>query len=118
MLAAALAGQVRRVVVDERRVTIDMGRRRRLFSGNNRDAVMLRSTRCVWAGCDIPASQAEADHLDPYSVGGNTDAERGCPKCGKHNRWSTRGFVTRQDDQGRWQTYRPDGTSINDPPAA
>ena len=115
-LAAMLQGHVRRRVVDDRGVTIDLGRRKRLFTGNARDAVMLRATHCVWAGCNVPTSRCEADHTTPWEQSGVTDANAGGPLCDRHNRWKTRGFTTRVDDHGRWHTHRPDGTNINSPP--
>jgi hypothetical protein len=118
VLAAMLTGRIRRVIVDGLGVTIDLGRKQRLWRGNARDAVIMRNTTCVWAGCHIAASNCQADHLDPYAAGGETNADSGCPCCGKHNRFKTRGFTTRQDEHGRWHTLRPDGTNINSPPAA
>jgi hypothetical protein len=115
-LAAMIQGHVRRRVVDDLGVTIDLGRRKRLFTGNARDAVMLRSTHCVWAGCNVPTSRCEADHTQPWQQQGATDASAGSPLCDRHNRWKTRGFTTRVDDHGRWHTHRPDGTNINSPP--
>jgi hypothetical protein len=115
-LAAMLQGHIRRLVVNDKGVTIDLGRRKRLFTGNARDAVMLRSVRCVWAGCNVPASHCEADHTTPWTQHGETNAESGGPLCDRHNRWKTRGFTTTIDDNGQWQTLRPDGTNINGPP--
>jgi hypothetical protein len=99
-LAAMLQGRTRRLVVNEQGVTIDLGRRKRLFTGNARDAVMLRSIRCVSAGCDVPASKCEADHLEPWAQHGQTNANSGAPHCDHHNRWKTRGFTTHADDTG------------------
>jgi hypothetical protein len=114
-LAAMLQGHVRRVVID-RGVTIDMGRRQRLFRGNNRDAAMLRNTHCVWAGCDIPTSHCETDHGTPWVNHGATNAADGAPLCGRHNKWKTRGYTVHQHPDGTWHTVRPDGTNINRPP--
>ena len=116
-LAAMLQGHIRRLVVNDQGVTIDLGRRKRLFTGNARDAVMLRSVRCVWAGCNMPASKCEADHTTPWAHNGETNADSGAPGCDHHNRWKTKGFTTHTDDRGRWNTLRPDGTNINSPPA-
>ena len=77
---------------------------------------MLRSVRCVWAGCNVPASHCEADHTKPWGQHGQTNADSGGPLCDHHNRWKTRGFTTQVDADGRWQTIRPDGTNINGPP--
>jgi hypothetical protein len=115
-LAAMLQGHIRRLVVNDQGVTIDLGRRRRLFTGNARDAVMLRSVRCVWAGCNVPASQCEADHTIPWNEQGLTNADSGGPRCDRHNRWKTKGFTTHVDTNGQWHTVRPDGTNINGPP--
>lgn len=117
-LAAALIGQMRRVVVNSAGVVINMGRKARLFTGNARDAVMLRSTHCVWTGCTMPGSTSQADHLDAWGHGGETNSDIGCPCCGRHNRWKTKGFTIQPEPNGRWRTLRPDGTAINDPPAA
>jgi hypothetical protein len=117
-LAAMLQGHIRRLVVNDQGVTIDLGRRKRLFTGNARDAVMLRSVRCVWAGCNIPTSHCEADHTTPWTHQGATNANSGGPLCDHHNRWKTRGFTTTVDDTARWQTLRPDGTNINGPPTS
>jgi hypothetical protein len=115
-LAGMLQGHIRRLVVNDKGVTIDLGRRKRLFTGNARDAVMLRSIRCVWAGCDVAASDCEADHTKPWSQDGPTNADSGAPHCRRHNRWKTKGFTTQTDETGKWQTLRPDGTNINGPP--
>jgi hypothetical protein len=115
-LAAMLQGHIRRLVVNDQGVTIDLGRRKRLFTGNARDAVMLRSIRCVWPGCNVPSSHCEADHSTPWGKDGLTNADSGGPLCDHHNRWTTRGFTTTVDDNGHFNTIRPDGTNINGPP--
>lgn len=115
-LAAMLQGHVRRVVVDGG-VTIDMGRRQRLFRGNNRDAAMIRTTHCVWAGCDLPTSRCEADHVTEWAANGRTNAADGVPLCGRHNKWKSRGYAIVHAPDGTWHTLRPDGTDINAPPS-
>ncbi len=110
--AAALVGQVRRVVVDRAGVVVDMGRRSRLFTGPARDAVLLSGRRCLWPGCGMPASRCEADHVLPFAKAGPTSTRNGGPMCSHHNRWKTRGYRTWRDPEGFWHTYRPDGTEI------
>ncbi len=112
MLVAAAIGHVRRVVLDSAGVVIDMGRRQRLFTGALRDAVMMGSHRCIWPGCNRPASQCEADHLLPYAHTGHTATRNGGPQCGPHNRWKTNGYRTWRDPGGHWHHQRPDGTEI------
>ena len=113
VIAAALAGHVRRVVFDSAGVVIDMGRRRRLFAGAAREAVRLQSKRCIWPGCSLPSGRCQSDHSEEWMAHhGQTRPGNGAPLCGRHNRWKNRGYRTRRDDQGNWHTYRPDGTEI------
>ncbi len=113
VIAAAMAGHVRRVVFDSAGVVIDMGRRRRLFAGAAREAVLLQSGRCIWPGCCLPSGRCQADHSEEWVAhDGATRPGNGSPLCGRHNRWKNRGFRTRRDDNGHWHTYRPDGTEI------
>ncbi len=114
VLAAALIGHVRRVVYDSAGTVIDLGRRRRLFTGSARNAVMLQAQRCLWPGCDLPAGRCEADHVKPWSDDGPSAPANGAPACPRHNRAKNRGFATRRDAQGGWHVYRPDGTELTE----
>ena len=116
IVLAALRGQIRRVVTDRRGVVLDMGRRTRLFTGANRQAVLLSATRCTHPGCLVAASSSQADHLTPYSHGGRTITADAGPACGHHNRWRyTTRATTTLDQRGRWKTRRADGTDIAPP---
>lgn len=112
--ALSLQAHVRRVVLDSASVPIDMGRRTRLFRGTARDAVLHRHTHCCWAGCPLPNSLCQGDHLIPYSGPdqGPTTPANGAPLCGHHNRHKQRGYEVWQDPDGRWRTIRPDGTEV------
>lgn len=118
-VAAALVGHVRRVVVDAAGTVIDLGRKRRLFTGSSQHAVrvqtLLRSPgglRCFWPGCDGPANQA--DHRTRATDGGPTDTANGDAYCGTHNRTKEHGYrPVQRDDQ--WVMLRPDGTPITPP---
>jgi hypothetical protein len=112
MLAAALCGRVRRVVLDTAGVVIDLGRRARLFTGGARDAVLLGDRWCMWPGCDLRSGRCQTDHTTPWANDGATRPENGGPACGRHNRWKQRGYNTVRDQTGHWHTYRPDGTEI------
>jgi hypothetical protein len=81
----SVAGHVRRVVLDGEGVVINLGRKRRLFSGPARDAALLRYQHCDCPGCDVPASQCEVDHIRPWTAFGVTDAVNGRPLCRRHN---------------------------------
>jgi hypothetical protein len=112
VITAMIWGQVRRVVVDSAGVVINMGRRRRLFTGNARQAVLLQSSRCVVAGCATPIRRCQADHLTEWHHHGLTDSANGAPVCGRHNRLKNHGYRVHRDPDGYWHTYRPDGTEI------
>jgi hypothetical protein len=114
-VAAAILGHVRRVVVGGDGVIIDLGRRRRLFTGSARDAAILQAAldrmgRCIWPGCRL--SNIQIDHATDWQHHGPTDVANSSPLCGHHNRFKTRGYTTRRDPHGRWHTHRPNGTEI------
>ena len=110
---AALLGHVRRVVTCGDGVVLDMGRRRRLFTGSRHLAVMLSATHCPWPGCTVPNAWAQADHLEEWRHGGRTCPSNGAPGCGKHNRHRNHGFeVARDSRTGELYVTRPDGTRI------
>lgn len=112
-VANALVGHVRRVVVGADSVVIDLGRRRRLFTGAAQLAAKLASTHCYWPGCLVPVTDCQIDHLLPWADhGGSTGPRNGGPACGRHNRHKEQGFRVTRDEAGGWHTYRPDGTEI------
>jgi hypothetical protein len=110
-IANATVAAVRRVVVDARGVTIDLGQVRR-FTGNSRHAVRLADSHCVWPGCEVPASNCEIDHLREHARGGSTNPGNGAVMCGRHNRWKQKGYTVHRDQTGHWHTHRPDGREI------
>ncbi len=112
MLAAALVGHVRRLVLDAAGVLIDLGRRSRLFTGGARDAVLLGDRWCIWPGCGLRSGRCQTDHSTPWASDGPTRPDNGATACARHNRWKQRGYRTTRDRYGRWHTYRPDGTEI------
>lgn len=112
VLQAAIAGSVRRVVVDRCGQVIEWGRKRRLFSGSARRAVMLQASRCIYPGCRAPLGNCQADHLQAWADDGQTRPQNGGPVCGRHNRFKSRGYRIWRDPGGQWHTYRPDGSEI------
>jgi hypothetical protein len=114
-VAASLVGHVRRVVVDGDGRIIDLGRRRRIFTGAARTAAILQAAldsdgRCIWPGCGL--HHCQIDHTDAWTAGGPTSPANAGPLCARHNRWKTRGYRTWRDPGGTWHTIRPDGTEI------
>lgn len=115
-VAAALIGHVRRVVVDSASNVIDVGRKRRLFTGTSRDAVLVQALlrnhaglRCLWPGCEGRGGRLQADHREPAARGGPTDVGNSDPYCGSHNRIKERGFRPVRGADGSWTIHRPDG---------
>jgi hypothetical protein len=113
VLRAALAGHVRRVVVDARSVPIDMGRKQRLFTGAAREAAKLLVRRCDHAGCDLPEEFCDVDHIVEWNDNGRTDQDNAGAGCNHHNRLKhLRRTATRRDIHGRRYTVRADGSII------
>ena len=113
MLAAVLTGHIRRVILDSASVVIDMGRKQRLFTGNARIAAHMTNPRCIWVGCELPATRCHTDHLTDWQHGGHTRPHDGAPCCPRHNYLKNRGYTITRDHQGRYHTHRPNGTEIN-----
>lgn len=77
---------VERIVFDGPSRVIDVGVQRRIFSGATRRAVELRDQECFHPFCDVPAGNAQVDHIQPWSAGGETKQANGRVACGAHNR--------------------------------
>ncbi len=116
--AASLTSLVRRHVIGADSVTIDSGRKQRLFRGSAALAARLSSVYCYWPGCYVPTSQCQIDHLTPYADraggagGGSTNPGNGGPACGKHNRAKEHGYNVWRTPDGEWHIQRPGGTQI------
>jgi hypothetical protein len=118
-VAALLVGHVRRVVVDASSNVIDLGRKRRLFTGSSRDAARLQAAirrrggqSCFWSGCDGTPGRQQCDHHDPWRSGGRTDVSNSDMGCGFHNRLKEAGFRPVRRPDGGFDLLRPDGTRI------
>jgi hypothetical protein len=116
-VAAMQVGHLRRVVVDAARVVIDLGRKRR-FTGNARDAVLINGRRCLWPGCGRNSKRNHIDHTIAHSAGGGTNPHNAGPGCGRHNNWKHRGYTAHRDTDGTWHIHRPDGTELTEPATA
>lgn len=88
------AGQARRlacqaglvpVVLDGTSRPLDVGRRKRLFTGSQRTALALQHDTCQAEGCEVPSTWCEAHHRDPWSRGGATDLANGMLLCSWHH---------------------------------
>lgn len=114
VIAATLTGAVRRVVIDSADVVVNAGRKRRLFTGVAREMALLLWPHCAHAGCTVPSSQCDIDHLDEWKAdGGATDQANGRPRCSTHNPWkSEHRLRPKRDEAGRIVDVRADGTPM------
>ena len=119
-VAAALLGDIRRILIDAKGVVIDMGRRSRLYTGHARLAAQIPDQCCIWPGCGVKTSRCEIDHSTPWVSssggdpgGGCTCPDNGAPLCGRHNRHKQHGYRSARGPSGRWVLTRPDGTTVD-----
>ena len=111
---AALTGHIRRTVVGSDSVVIDLGRRKRLFTGSSRMAVWLSSTECFHPSCNRKGPHLEVDHTREWAArAGPTNQTNATPACKFHNQWKQRtGHRVKREPNGTWTTTRPNGTTI------
>jgi len=122
VVACLVVGHVRRVVVDGTSTVIDLGRRRRCFTGSARDAADLQAairrrgaSPCFWGDCSSPPHRQQRDHVDRWGSLGETNARNSDVGCGYHNRLKETGFRPVRRADGRYDLLRPDGSRITAP---
>lgn len=109
----ALWARLRRVVHDGAGLVLELGRRRRLFTGASRDAALLMSTTCVWPGCGCSIRNTEVDHAVEWRAHGATVPRNGVPLCKRHHLHKERHrFAVRREADGRWTVLDPSGQPI------
>ncbi|MGR7026405.1 DUF222 domain-containing protein [Geodermatophilus sp. URMC 62] len=106
---------VSRVVMGPDGAPLDLGREHRLADRHLRRAVELRDGGCVFAGCDAPTWWAEVHHLVHWLDGGETNLDNSALLCERHHTKVHHGFRVERRPDGRWRTWRPDGTEISTP---
>ncbi len=91
---------------------VEVGMRRRLFSGAARRACELRDRRCSHPSCSVPASRCQTNHKVPYEAGGLTSQVNGEMTCGPHNRDDYRDWVQLDEPtraslvEAQWRAWR------------
>ncbi|HUR01787.1 MAG TPA: DUF222 domain-containing protein [Nonomuraea sp.] len=90
---------IERIVFDSASGVIDVGARRRLFEGATRRAIEVRDRQCFHRFCEVPASECEADHIEPWAAGGLTVQANGRMACGSTTGGATE--VTGRSSEGR-----------------
>ncbi len=104
--------EVRRAIIDDLGVVIDLGRRRRCFTGAAREAALLTSLGCDWPGCEVPPSRCQVDHVQSWANLGATNQNNAGCDCGWHNRLKEQGYRVQRDTSGTWHFFHPDGHEI------
>jgi hypothetical protein len=104
---------ITRIVLDPDGVPLDHGRTKRLVSGALRKSVEIRDRHCVFAGCHAPTHWCEVHHLAEWLQDqGETNLENSALLCERHHTRVHHGFRVERPPDGRWRTYRPDGSEI------
>ena len=124
---------IRKVVLDERQVPIEVGRRFRTATDAQWAALRSIYTGCGWFGCDRPLDWCQAHHVIEWSppANGPTDLANLVPLCSRHHSlaheggWglvldADRSLRLHQPDGTLWRTGRPDRlvTGAGCPPSA
>jgi hypothetical protein len=89
---------IERVVFGADSRAIDVGERRRFFTGATRRAVEVRDLECTHDTCDTPYEHCEIDHIRPWSQNGPTNQANGRVHCPHHNRSRPRSQLPDPDD--------------------
>ena len=108
----ACDSQVCRIVFGPDSVPVDLGRSQRVASPAQRRALDARDGSCVFAGCQAPSWWCEAHHVLEWAFDGPTDLDNLGLLCERHHTKVHHGFRVERRPDGRWHTYRPDGTEI------
>ena len=108
----ACDGNVTRIIIGPEGRPLDIGRTKRNYPPHLRRAIEVRDEHCVFAGCHAPTYWCDVHHLLHWAHDGETSEENGALLCERHHTKVHHGFSIVRDADGRWHTYRPDGTEI------
>ena len=108
----ACDSSVTRIVMGPDSAPLEMGRTHRVVPPHVRRALEARDRGCVFAGCSAPTWWCEAHHLLEWAHGGETDLGNLALLCERHHAKADHGYRVERQPDGRWRTWRPDGTEI------
>ncbi|MGY1856738.1 DUF222 domain-containing protein [Modestobacter sp. SYSU DS0290] len=118
MISAARArylacdGSISRIVMGPDGTPLDLGRDHRVVTPGLRKAVERRDKSCVFAGCGAPTWWCDVHHVIHWLHGGETSLANSALLCERHHTKVHHGFRVERQPDGRWRTFRPDGTEI------
>ena len=77
---------VTRIAIGADGTPLDLGRTQRLFTGEQRRAVIARDRECIWPGCHMPARWSQIHHIVWWERdNGRTCVDDGCLLCAFHH---------------------------------
>ncbi|HUG51599.1 MAG TPA: DUF222 domain-containing protein [Terrimesophilobacter sp.] len=82
----ACTGGIQKIVFDPDGRIIQLGSRERIFTAQQRRAIILRDGQCCVPGCTMPGALSEIHHVDPAGNGGPTHTDNGMVLCWFHHR--------------------------------
>ena len=95
---------------------IDVGRRRRLFTGRQRRALQSRDRTCRFPSCGVSAGRTTPHHILEWWRGGPTDLANGLSICNPHHAALHEGeYVIVPLGKGELRFETPDGVEIAPP---
>ena len=99
------------VVLGTNSVPLDWGEKRRLATPAQRQALLLRSSTCEFAGCTVSAYGCRVHHLEGSEDTHSTDYDNLGFACAIHHRLiHLDGWRLIRGPDNTIETYRPDGT--------
>jgi hypothetical protein len=105
------------LVVDHRRIPLDLGRAIRLATPGQRRALAVRDGGCVFPGCDRPPDWCDAHHITRFEHGGRTDLAHLALLCRHHHGVThRRGWAMVADGDGTFTWTTPSGHTLTSHP--
>jgi hypothetical protein len=109
----ACDGNLTRIVIGPHSQPLDYGRTQRVVPPHLRRAVEARDQHCIFAGCSAPTWWCDVHHVLEWTLDeGPTSLENSALLCERHHTQVHHGFTIERQPDGRWRTWRPDGTEI------
>ncbi len=102
---------IRRVLLDEAGVPINVGHKHRTATDSQWAALKAQYSSCGWDGCTAPISWCQAHHIHEWEHGGATDLDNLIPLCSQHHhRVHEGGWSIELESDRTLQIYKPGGT--------
>src|SRR4051794_14298556 len=106
-------GNISRIIIGPEGQPLNLGRTKRIFPPHLRTALDIRDKGCVFTGCYAPTHWCDAHHVLEWVLDdGPTSVDNGALLCEAHHTKVHHGFRIERQPDGRWRTWRPDGTEI------